>query len=158
MLVGDKSAPPLCSSNDFLEVLGADQVFNRHNSNSVVGCQKVEECGISRRVLQLTGPSGQGATVLGDEGVQHKRREGKLVDKMGLVGPVAEVRNIVLVRHICLSDDLRGRIGSLCHSTEELHHFVRLFQMDARCSDILPQIANGVEADVAGAFFDVKEE
>ena len=62
----------------------------------------------------LTGPipaaqCAEVAVLAGDEGVQHERRKRELVDHVRLVGAVAEVGDVVGVRHVGLGQQQRAR-------------------------------------------------
>ena len=96
--------------------------------------------------------------VAGDERVQHQRRQRELVDHVGLVGAVAEVGDVLGVRHVGLGEQLGAGRECVDERPPQLDDGVGLRQVDARGAGLLPQEADGVQPDRRRAALEVAEQ
>ncbi|MBA7554851.1 hypothetical protein ES705_47487 [subsurface metagenome] len=72
------------------------------------------------------------------EGIQHQGRQGKLVDKLGFIIAVTEIRYIIFMRHIGFGNDHYPGGYNIENSAKELHNRMGLFKMYAAGADCLP--------------------
>src|SRR5688572_15749276 len=90
--------------------------------------------------------------------MQHEGRKCKIVNKLCLVRAIAEVGEIVHMRHVGLGDEYYLRRNLVQHSAHELDDVMRLGEMNACCADLLPQIGDCIQPDEPGATFDIEQE
>ena len=90
--------------------------------------------------------------------MQHQRWQGELIDHLGFIFTITEVRDIVFMRDVCLGNDHRAGCHSVGNRTEKLDKAVCLLKMDAAGSWNLPHKPNGVEANVTRPFRQVMEQ
>ena len=81
------------------------------------------------------------------DGMQNERRQREVIDQLRFVRAIAEIRNIVRMRYVCLGDKHDVRRDFVQNRSHQLNDAVRLQQVDARRADFLPEIRDGVESD-----------
>ena len=92
------------------------------------------------------------------DSVQHQRRQGKLIDHLRFVMTVAEVADVIFMRHVGFGDDHRTGRDRIGNSAEQLNQQMGFFQMDAARAGGFPHIADGVETHIVRAFLQVVEQ
>ena len=129
--------------------LGEDAT-GRVEPDAVVRGQEIEEGGPARGQRQPGGPGGERPRAAGLERVEDEGRQGKVVDQLGLVRPVAEVGEIVRVGDVGLGDQPDARRKLIQDGAKELDDPVGLRQVDAGGADLLPKVGDGIQTDELG--------
>ena len=156
--VRHQPSPGLDHCRQPLELVFAQDTSGRRHPNPVVGGQEVEERDVPFGLSEIRGPAAQGPGVGAAKGVEHQGRKGKLIHHLGLVGPIAEVGDVVPVRDVGLRHDQDPGRHSVEDGTKQADDPVRLGQMDAGGADLLPEIGHRVEANHLGPALDVQQQ
>ncbi len=69
--------------------------------------------------------------------MQHQRRQGEVVNQLGLVIPIAKVGQVIGVRDIRLGDQQNMRSDFVQDEAQQLDDAMRLRAMDAGSADLL---------------------
>ena len=154
-LVGHLAAMGEHATGQVLDLRPGEEVAGRHHTDAVVGGQEVEEGGSPGRGGEAARPCRQSGRVAACKGVKDQRCQGKLVDHLRFVAPVAEVADVVALRHVRLGDDLDLRRHLVEHVAEELDQLVGLGEVDAGGARLLPEVGHGVHPEPVGTPLDV---
>jgi len=79
--------------------------------------------------------------------MQHQRRQSEVIDQLSFVGAVSKVRNIFSVRHVGFGDEPHMRSRFIQYRPHKLDDCVCLRQVQASCSDFLPEKRDGIQPD-----------
>ena len=131
--------------------------LQRPHTDAVVRCGKIQECPAARQCRERRGPLCQVSSLARLQGVEEKWRQGELVDNMCFIA-VAEVGDILILRHVCLRDEKNVRRQQLNDVAEQLDDLVRLWQVNAWRAEILPQVGDGVESEYPHTLGDIKKQ
>ena len=92
-----------------------------------------------------SGPSSEHLAILAEQAEKQQRRQGKLVDHMGLI-PSSEVTDILLMRYVRLRQENGIRIDNGQDVAQQLHDFnARLMKMQARGARLFPKKCHGIQ-------------
>src|SRR5690625_528632 len=89
--------------------------------------------------------------------MEQQWRQAELIDHVRLI-TVAEVADILIVRHIGFGNQGDIRSVNIHQCPEELHDLVRLRQMDTAAPDLFPDVGHSIHPDDSDATCDVEEE
>ncbi|TMD04566.1 MAG: hypothetical protein E6J02_12535 [Chloroflexi bacterium] len=87
-----------------VDVAVAENAAHGIDADAVVGGQEIEERDLAGGQLQPGRPAGESFRIFRRQRVEDERRQREVVDELRLIGPVAEVGDIVPVGHVGLGD------------------------------------------------------
>ena len=153
----DQAAALANALDQTVEPLLRHQPFQRANSDPVVRRREVEEGHACAGEFKIRTARHSRAPRHRSECVQQQRRKAELIDGMCLVS-VAEVADVLLVRHIGFRQQNGPRRKIIDQVAHQLDDRMRLGQMHARRADSLPQETDGVQANDGGPVLDVQQQ
>src|SRR5215204_4158187 len=92
------------------------------------------------------------------KGVQSQRRQGKVVNKLRLVGSIPKIGNVIDVRHIGFSNEVNIWCNFVQGGAQELNNAMRLRQVNAVCADFLPHVGDRIQTNECCAALDIQQQ
>ena len=90
--------------------------------------------------------------------MKDERRKRKVIDELRFILSIAEIGNVLFVRHIGFGDEMDMRGNVIKHGAQELNDGVRLRKVNAGGADLLPKICDGIETNELRAVLCVHED